>query len=91
MQDVLAEEVSDPEDEEESLDPPPDPQLTAAAPSGVAPTSEAAVAPSGVALRPLGAGVGLQAFGSVKAMVRKTDIRLILHPQISLARGRLEA
>ncbi len=27
----------------------------------------------------------------LKALVRKTDIRLILHPQISLARGRLEA
>ena len=61
-QDVLAEEVSDLEEEEESLDPPPDPQLTAAAPSVVAPTSEAAASTSGVALRPIGAGVGLQAF-----------------------------
>ena len=61
-QDVLAEEVLDPEEEEESFEPLTDLQLTAVAPSGVAPTSEAAAAPSGVALRPIGAGVGLETF-----------------------------
>ena len=50
------------EEEEELLNPLTDPQLTAAAPCGVAPTSEAVAAPSGAALRPIGAGVGLETF-----------------------------
>ncbi len=60
---VLAESLSlDPETDEEELDPLSDPQLSVAAPAGVAPaSSEPAVAtPSGAAPRPLGAGVGLE-------------------------------
>ncbi len=62
-QDILAGEAMDPEEKEESFDPLTDPQFLAAALSGVAPpTSEAVVAPSGVAQRLLGAGSGLQTF-----------------------------